>query len=483
MFETRPDAASRPAVAFPQGFSWGLSTAAYQIEGAVAEGGRGPSIWDSFSHTPGRIRNGDTGDVACDHYHRLEEDLDLLARSGVGAYRFSIAWPRVQPEGWGSTNEQGLAFYDKLVDGLLARGITPVPTLYHWDLPQALADRGEDWSSRVVVDRFADYAHIVARALGDRVGLWTTLNEPWVCAYLGYGLGVHAPGLSDPGKAAAAHHHLLLSHAAAMESIRACHSRAKVGIALNLMHHYSASDHAADRAATAMADSQLNASFIDPLRGKGYPANLGAWTGFWQKNDLVREGDLARIAQPMDFVSVNTYHPRWICAAERVADVRAEGFDGGYSDALAFGLPYRDVSPASAERTQMGWPIHAAGLRDLLQRVGGDFAGTPLYISENGFAGADYPDQLGRVNDPDRIAYLDAHLRAAKQAIDAGVDLRGFWQWSFLDNFEWSFGYGMRFGLVYVDYPTRRRTPKASFDWYAGVARSNALPAVPGAQL
>jgi beta-glucosidase len=482
MFEAKPDAASRPTVAFPRGFSWGLSTAAYQIEGAVEAGGRGRSIWDRFSHTPGRIRNGDTGDVACDHYNRLEEDLDLLSRSGVGVYRFSIAWPRVQPAGQGIANAQGLAFYDRLVDGLLARGITPVPTLYHWDLPQALVDRGEDWASRLVVDRFADYAQIVARALGDRVGMWTTLNEPWVCAYLGYGLGVHAPGVRDFGQAAAAHHHLLLSHAAAMEAIRASQSAAKVGIALNLMHHYPASEHEADIAATAMADAQLNASFIDPLRGKGYPANLGEWSSRWLQPGLVHAGDLGRIAQPMDFISVNTYHPRWICAPDRLGEIRAAGFDGGNSTGLSFGLAYRDVSPATAERTQMGWPIHAAGLRDLLQRVGGDFAGVPVYISENGFAGADYPDQQGAVHDPDRIAYLDAHLRAAKQAIDAGVDLRGFWQWSFLDNFEWSFGYGMRFGLVYVDYPTRRRTPKSSFDWYAGVVRRNELPAVTGAR-
>lgn len=478
MFEAKTEAPTLPAVTFPHGFSWGLSTAAYQIEGAVNAGGRGPGIWDRFSHTPGKIRNGDTGDVACDHYFRMEEDLDLLARTGVGVYRFSIAWPRIQPDGRGKANPRGLDFYDRLVDGLLKRGITPVPTLYHWDLPQALVDRGEDWCRRGVVDRFADYATVVADALGDRVNLWTTLNEPWVCAYLGYALGVHAPGVADPARAAAAHHHLLLSHAAAMERIRASNPRARIGIALNLMHHYPASDHELDRAATAIADSQLNASFIDPLLGRGYPANLGEWSDFFQSDELVHSGDLQRIAQPMDFISVNTYHPRWICAPERLGEVRAAGFDGGYSRSLAFGLPFRDVSPATAERTQMGWPIHAAGLSDLLQRVGRDFAGVPIYISENGFAGADYPDQQGRINDPDRIAYLDAHLRAARAAIDAGVDLRGYWQWSFLDNFEWSFGYGMRFGLVYVDYPTRNRTPKASFDWYAGVAGRNGLSAV-----
>lgn len=478
MFESKTDARDLPAVAFPDGFSWGVSTASYQIEGAARDGGRGPSIWDTFSHTPGRIRNGDTGDIACDHYNRLDEDLDLLARLGVDVYRFSIAWPRVQPDGHGPANAEGLDFYSRLVDGLLARGIKPVPTLYHWDLPQALVDRGEDWTSRAVVERFADYARIVFDALGDRVDLWTTFNEPWASAYLGYALGVHAPGMSDLSAAAAAHHHLLLAHGAAVAQLRASHPDARIGIALNLMQHYPASDDPADIAATAIADSQLNASFIDPLIGRGYPANLGAWSIAWADPALVQAGDLDIIARPIDFVSVNTYHPRWICAADRRDAVRGAGFDGGYGQALSFGLPFLDVSPATAERTQMGWPIHADGLRDLLIRVGGDFAGIPVYISENGFAGADYADQQGAVNDPDRIAYLDGHLRAAHEAIDAGVDLRGYWEWSFVDNFEWSFGYGMRFGLVYVDYPTRNRTPKSSFDWYAGVVRRNGLEAI-----
>lgn len=479
MFERKAKGETLPPIAFPAGFLWGVSTAAYQIEGAAREGGRGPSIWDTFSHTPGRTLNGDTGDVACDHYHRLDEDLDLLARLGARVYRFSIAWSRIQPSGSGPANEAGIDFYSRLIDGLLARGIKPVPTLYHWDLPQGLMDAGEDWRSRAVVDRFADYAQILFDRLGDRVDMWTTLNEPWASAYLGYYLGVHAPGIEDEASAAAAHHHLLLAHGAAVERLRATCPSAKIGIALNLMHIYPASDHQDDVAAADIADAQLNRSFLDPVIGRAYPTNLGTLGAHWQPGaGLVQAGDLARIAAPLDFISVNSYHPRWVCAPERLNEARLAGFDGGFSSPLAFGLPFRDVVPASVPKTGMGWPIEADGFRALLLRLSADCAGIPIYISENGFAGSDYRDQDGNSKDGDRIAYLDAHLRATRAAIDGGADIRGYWQWSFLDNFEWGFGYSIRFGLVHVDYPTRERMPKSSFHWFADVIANNRLAEV-----
>lgn len=476
MFEKKTGREALPPVQFPEGFSWGVSTASYQIEGAVTEGGRGPSIWDTFSHTPGCVLHGDTGDIACDHFYRMEEDLDLLAGLGVDVYRFSIAWPRVQPDGCGPANPAGLAFYDRLIDGLLARGIKPVPTLYHWDLPQALMDRGEDWRSRDVVARFGDYAQILFDAFGDRVSLWTTLNEPWASAYLGYSLGVHAPGISDETATAAAHHHLLLAHGEAVRRFREGGYPGGIGIAPNLMHHYPASDDPADIAAAAIADAQLNRSFLDPLLGKGYPRCLGSLGDNWLPGKgLVREGDLAAIAAPLDFISVNSYHPRWICAPQNLTCARIAGMEGREGGPLSFGLPYVDVIPGEVARTGMGWPIHADGFRDLLLRLSADCGPLPLYISENGFAGNDYRDQQGQSIDSERIDYLELHLRAVRSAIASGADIRGYWQWSFMDNFEWGFGYSMRFGLVHVDYPTRERTPKSSYTWYRDVIAANGI--------
>lgn len=477
MFERKPPAGRLPPVSFPAGFSWGVSTASYQIEGAANEDGRGRSIWDTFSHEPGRVSNGDTGDIACDHYHRLDEDLDLLADLGVQVYRFSIAWPRVQPGGRGQANQAGIAFYNRLIDGCIARRIKPVPTLYHWDLPQALQDNG-GWTNREIIDAFADYAAILFDAFGDCVQVWTTLNEPWCSAYLGHRIGVHAPGIADEHAAAAAHHHLLLSHAAAVEQLRTRQPGAKIGIALNLMHIYPASDHPDDVAAAAIADAQLNGSFLSPLFAGHYPANLGAPGALWRPGGgLVRHGDLERIAKGCDFLSINSYHPRWICAPERLAAIRAQGFEGGPSSPLAFGLPIVDVTPCTVTKTAMGWPVYAAGLHDLLVRLSSDYPGLPLYISENGFAAADYLDQDGASRDPERVTYLDAHIRAAHAAIAAGVDLRGYWAWSLMDNFEWSFGYSIRFGLVYVHYPTGERTPKSSFRWFKDVIAFNGIPA------
>lgn len=461
---------------FPQGFTWGVSTASYQIEGGVAEGGRGPSIWDSFSHQPGKILHGDTGDIACDHYHRLEEDLDLLAGLGVQAYRFSIAWPRIQPDGRSVANKEGINFYNRLIDGLIARGIQPVPTLYHWDLPQPLQDEG-GWGVRTIIERFCDYADIAFDAFGDRVNQWITINEPWVIAYLGYYLGIHAPGVKDPHQAAAVHHHLLLAHAAAVERYRARDASGQIGIALSLMHTYPTSEHAEDKAAAALADAQLNTSFLQPLFRGSYPDILTASAELWCEGaGVVVAGDLERIVNKTDFLAINSYHPRYVCAPGRLDNAHVSGFVGGQNTFLSFGLPMLYVEPGVADRTVMGWIIEPRGFSDLLLRLSRDYAGIPLYISENGAAFADYPDQSGAVRDEERIAYLRGHMQAASDAIAAGVDLRGYWVWSFLDNFEWSFGYSARFGIVYVDYPTLKRTPKASFYWFQYLISTNRVP-------
>ncbi|MEN9705370.1 MAG: hypothetical protein RLZZ393_1249, partial [Pseudomonadota bacterium] len=449
---------------FPAGFAWGVSTSSYQIEGAIAEGGRGPSIWDFFSRVPGRVHHGDVGDIACDHYHRLDEDLDLLAELGVQVYRFSIAWPRVLPQGVGAANDAGLAFYDRLFDGLERRGIHAAPTLYHWDLPQALQDRG-GWAVRDIVPAFEAYADIVAARYAGRARYWTTINEPWVVAYLGYALGLHAPGISDPGQAAAAHHHLLLAHGAAQAAIKARDPGAQVGIALNMSHIYPWSADDADHRAAALADLQLNASFLDPLVKGAYPDSMGLLHPGWLEGQgRVQAGDLARIGgTPPDFISINTYHPRHVCDPARSAQARVAGWGGGFAAPFSLGLPFTDVEPPDRPKTDMGWIIEPRGLKDLLLRLAADAPGMPLYISENGASCADYPDPSGEVRDPERIEYLQGHLAAAKDAIDAGVDLRGYWAWSFMDNFEWAFGYSKRFGLVYVDYPSGRRIRKSSY--------------------
>jgi beta-glucosidase len=452
-------------IRFPAGFSFGVSTSSYQIEGAVSAGGRGPSIWDTFSHTPGRITHGDTGDIACNHYGRLEEDLDLLAQLGVDVYRFSIAWSRIQPTGEGARNAPGVAFYRRLIEGLSARGIKPVPTLYHWDLPQALQDRG-GWASRGIVDCFAVYANIVVSELGELVPMWTTLNEPWVATYLGYRLGLHAPGIADEAQAAAAHHHMLLAHARAVQAVRKS-GGAQVGIALNMSHICAASEQEDDLAAADLADCQLNRSFLDPLFRARYPTELGSMSERWRVGgSIVLPGDLQQIGAPLDFLSINSYNPHYVCAPARIGAARSQGFVGGYAAPFSFGLPFVDVEPGRAARTDIGWIIEPKGLEDLLVRLGRELPGLPLYISENGAAFADYVDPEGRVIDSERIAYLDAHLRAARAAMARGVDLRGYWAWSFLDNFEWTYGYSKRFGLVYIDYPSSARLPKASFRWF-----------------
>ncbi len=448
---------TEPLPTFPPGFRWGVATASYQIEGAVAEDGRGPSIWDTFCATPGKVADGDTGDVACDHYHRWEDDLDLMQRLGVQAYRFSVAWPRVIPDGTGAVNARGLDFYDRLVDGLLARGIEPYATLYHWDLPQPLQDAG-GWPWRGIVEPFVAYADAVTRRLGDRVRGYATLNEPWCSAHLGYGFGEHAPGLRDLAQALQASHHLLLAHGAALPAMRANAPAARHGIVLNLYPTFPASDAPADAAAARRFDGFFNRWYLDPLLRGRYPDDM--WAAYGADAPAVEDGDLEVIARPLDFLGVN-YYSRSIVAAD-------PGPQG-----LSMAPP-----PADAERTEMGWEVYPQGLTELLVRLDRDYDLPPVFITENGAAYPDAPGADGRVDDADRVRYLERHVAALADALGQGVDVRGYFAWSLMDNFEWSHGYAKRFGLVHVDYATQARTPKRSARWYADfIARQPAVAA------
>ena len=446
---------------FPEGFRWGTATASYQIEGAVNEDGRGPSIWDTFSHTPGKTLNGDTGDIADDHYHRWPEDVWLMRELGLNAYRFSIAWPRILPYGTGEINQKGLDFYDRLVDGLLANGITPFVTLYHWDLPQALQDRG-GWAVRETTEAYANYVDVVVQRLGDRVQYWITHNEPWVVAYIGHFTGQHAPGIRDIATALQVAHHLLLSHGLAVQVIRARQSNAQVGITLNLSPVHPASPSEEDVRAAQLADMGLNRFFLDAVFGKGYPAELVAAYGPFAPR--VEADDLRIIAVPIDFLGVNYYAPQF---------VRSVSYDRHPLGIETLGP--EELARRNYQLTEMGWPVVPDGLYELLTRIHRDYAPRAIYITENGAA---LPDRLerARVDDPQRIAYLHQHLVAAHRAIEEGVPLRGYFVWSLLDNFEWAFGYSKRFGLIYVDYDTLIRVPKASYSWYQRVTQTNTLP-------
>ncbi len=446
---------------FPNDFLWGTATAAYQIEGAVDEDGRAPSIWDTFSHTPGNVLDGDTGDVACDHYHRWQDDVRLMQQLSMQAYRFSIAWPRVIPQGSGQVNQQGLDFYDRLVDGLLAANIRPFVTLYHWDLPQVLQDRG-GWPNRDIVAAFAEYTDVVARRLGDRVKHWITHNEPFCSGFLGYLLGVHAPGLRDRRLALQAVHHLLLSHGQAVHTLRAAVPDAQIGITLNLSPAHAATDSPDDQAAAQRFDGFMNRWFLDPVYGRGYPQDMVELYG-----DLVPQmepADLEVMAAPTDFLGVNYYNPATVRAVS--TDVNPLGFAPRSTD---------EIVAAGREVTAMGWGIAPEGLSELLLRLHRDYSPPAIYITENGAA---FDDQLvdGQVHDPRRITYLRDHFRAAHAAMSAGVPLRGYFVWSLMDNFEWAYGYTKRFGIVYVDYATQERIPKASAHWYQGVIAANAVP-------
>jgi beta-glucosidase len=436
---------------FPAGFVWGAATASYQIEGAADEGGRGRSVWDTFAHTPGRTKDGETGDVACDHYHRYPEDIALMADLGLDAYRFSIAWTRIQPDGTGAPNADGIAFYDRLTDALLERGIAPHATLFHWDLPQALEDAG-GWLNRDTAERFAEYAGHVHAALGDRVARWITLNEPFVHTVYGYALGVHAPGKALLGGAFPVAHHQLLGHGLAVRALRDA-GAAEIGITQNMAPTWPASDGADDRTAAARLDAIQNGTYSDPVLLGRYPDHLES---LYPGGDLsvIRDGDLDIISTPIDFLGVNYYAPNQVRAASAENPM---GFDL---------VPIKDV-----EYTGFNWPIVPSAFTELLLALRAKYGDAlpPVYITENGAAFTDEPDADDRVTDDRRIAYLDSHLRAVHAAIEAGVDIRGYFCWSLLDNFEWAEGYSQRFGLVRVDFDSLRRTPKASYDWYRDV--------------
>ena len=439
---------------FPDGFLWGAATSSYQIEGAVAEDGRSESVWDRFCRIPGRVLEGDTSDVACDHYHRWREDIRLMEELGFSAYRFSVAWPRVVPEGSGSVIQAGLDFYDRLVDGLLEAGIEPFVTLYHWDHPQSIEEAG-GWRVRETAYSFAEYAAAVAGRLGDRVRHWLTLNEPWVVAHLGHRTGQHAPGLVDSGTEFEVAHHLLLGHGLACQALRAEQTGLEIGIALNLEPRVARSDHPMDLAAAALEEGLMNRWFLDPLLGRGSPGDLVTRTG-WPAS-VVKNTDLEVIAQPLDAIGLNYYRTEVVSHPDLPDEERPS--------------PLRE-SPA--EVTAMGWPVTPSGLGEMLRLLHGTGV-QAVYITENGAA---YPDATWddrTVHDEDRRSYLERHLLEAAEAIADGVPLRGYFVWTLLDNFEWGFGYSRRFGLVHVDHTTQRRTPKASAYWYRDVIARNGL--------
>jgi beta-glucosidase len=479
----------RTTRSFPEGFRWGSATASYQVEGAVAEGGRTPSIWDTFSHTPGKVHDGDTGDVADDHYHRFRDDVAIMRELGLGSYRFSVAWPRitprVTPDALGPVNDEGLAFYRELVDELVGAGIEPAATLYHWDLPQALEDAG-GWADRRTAERFAEYAEVVARALSPRVATFITLNEPWCSAYLGYASGVHAPGRQDPASALAAVHHLNLAHGLATSAIRAAVPSARVALTLNLAWVHAPDGTAysgglllssdGDLDAVRRIDGLQNRVFLDPVMRGTYPADVQRDTAAVTDWSFVRDGDLDLVHQVPDVLGLNYYSPTVV-----------RHWDGGTPRQTADGHGATSATPWIAcddvefpeqpgQHTDMGWPIDPRGLSELLLRLHREHPGVELMVTENGAAFPDVVSADGAVHDPARIDYLSQHLGAVLDAIEAGAPVRGYYLWSLLDNFEWSFGYSKRFGIVHVDYGTQQRTIKDSGRWYADVASSGELP-------
>ena len=437
------------SLTFPSDFVWGASTAAYQIEGAWNEDGRGESIWDRFSHTPGKTHNGDTGDVACDHYHRWPEDIALMKQLGLKAYRFSIAWPRIFPQGRGSLNRAGVDFYSRLVDALLAADIEPVITLYHWDLPQTLGDAG-GWPERDTAYAFADYAETMVQQLGDRVQQWSTFNEPWCVSFLSYQIGEHAPGLRDEKLAVQAAHHVLVAHGLAVQAMRAVNTNLKTGIVLNLWSLESVEESSAGRALIERAWQRDLGWFLDPLLHAEYP--LLAWQDRESVAPQMRPGDMKLIAQPLDWLGINYY------------------------SRVLFDEQGRRIHPVpGAEHTEMGWEVHGPGLSRLLTKLHQRYPLPPIYIIENGAAFKDEIASDGQVHDPRRINYLREYLSALHEALQNGVDVRGYFVWSLLDNFEWAHGYSKRFGVIYVDYATQRRILKDSAHWYARVIAQNGI--------
>jgi len=451
---------------FPDGFLWGAATSSYQIEGAVEEGGRGPSIWDTFCRVPGAVLDADNGDIAADHYHRLEQDVKLMSDLGLNAYRFSVAWPRVQPTGSGPANQAGLDFYRRLVDHLLDAGIAPALTLYHWDLPQPLQDAG-GWPHRDTAERFAEYAGLVADALGDRVKLWITLNESWCAAYLGYLSGEHAPGIRDPAAALASVHTLNLAHGLGAAAIRgAAGPDAQVSIAHNIQVNRAATDAPEDLQVKHRLDLVNNEILLAPQLEGAYPDELFELTARFTDWSFVRDGDLATIHTPLDALGLNYYSVNTVRAG---VDPDRDPFQPTLVDGVARVRP-------EGEYTEMDWLVEPQGLTDLLLQMHERRPGLPLYVTENGAA---FPDEVGadgQVHDDRRTAYLQTHIEAVGRALDAGANVAGYFAWSLMDNFEWSYGYAKRFGLVHVDYETLTRTIKDSGHWYRRLAVGNALP-------
>jgi beta-glucosidase len=461
------------ALGFPEGFTWGASTAAYQIEGAASADGRSLSVWDTFSHTPGKVHAGDTGDIACDAYHRYREDVAVMASLGLNAYRFSISWPRVQPGGRGAANQKGLDYYRALLDDLGEHGIAATATLYHWDLPQELQDEG-GWAVRGTAERFAEYAALTAEALGDRVTRWITLNEPQVVSTNGYRNGDHAPGLRDADAAAAATHHLLLGHGLATRTLRDL-GAAEVGITLDMHPVRTLGDRRPDELdeGRLITDAAVNGTYLEPVLHGRYPEH--APQALLPPPALVADGDLETINQPLDFLGVNYYSPVFLRAGDP-ADLRR---NEQHARCRVPGVV--EYLPEDLERTSMGWLVDASGLHELLVDVSKQAPGLPIYITENGCAAEDYVNPQGEVNDLERVRYLHTHLEAAARAIKDGANLAGYFVWSLLDNFEWGWGYQKRFGIVFVDFGTQRRIPKASARFYSNVVRANAIPLLPGA--
>jgi beta-glucosidase len=442
-----------PMIRFPDGFRWGVAASAYQIEGGYDEDGRGLSIWDTFCRQPGKIERGETGDIAADHYHRWREDVQIMADLGLQIYRFSIAWPRILPEGTGQVNPPGLDFYDHLVDALLEKGITPLPTLYHWDLPQALQDKG-GWGNRDTAHYFAEYARIVGERLSDRVQNWITHNEPFVAAVAGHFTGEHAPGLQDPFLAFRAGHHLLLSHGYAVEALRATAKQTlQIGIALNLSPVHPASESEADQQAARRYDGVLSRLFLDPILRAKYPEDIVELLG--PVMPQVEPDDMRHIAVPLDFVGVNYYSRTVIRYDPDFPLIQAS-----------------EIKPEGREYSQM-WEIYPPGIYELLTRIWNDYRPASIFVTENGVCVPDGVDFDGRVRDYRRIRYLRDHLVQVHRAIAEGVPVRGYLVWSLLDNFEWAFGYRMRFGLTYVDFETQKRIIKESGHWFAQVIREN----------
>ncbi|MEY4531397.1 MAG: hypothetical protein RLZZ156_2118 [Deinococcota bacterium] len=438
---------------FPKDFIWGTATASYQIDGAAALDVLTPSIWDTFSKTQGKVKNGDTGDTACDHYHLYPSDFDLMQQLGFNAYRFSISWSRVLLDGRGAVNSAGLAFYDRIVDALLTRGIEPYATLYHWDLPQILEDAG-GWLNRDTANAFAEYTDVVTQTLGDRLKNWTTLNEPWCSAYLGYGIGIHAPGKTDFAASLQATHHLLVAHGQAMPIIRQNVADAKAGIVLNPSPVYPASDSSEDIRAAHLADGFQNRWYFDPVFGQGYPKDVLELYGAYAPK--ITEGDLEIMAAPLDFIGVN-YYTRTVVQAAKIQNHASP-------DAL---LGYSHVFLPNVERTFFDWEVYPQGLTNFLVRLQHDYQPKSILITENG---ATYDDTLnpdGTIADLQRTEYFQQHLKASLEAIQHGAKLNGYFAWSFLDNFEWAEGYEKRFGMTYVDFITQKRTVKASGHWFA----------------